>query len=100
MKETKRTVVPNTLLYLFSPIALVVFIFLTAFLVFSFPLLLLFFGLLILPDIRFYFYEIFESDILLAAIFGIMLGKEFSIWSQPEGRMWLKKETLSQFNLI
>jgi cellulose synthase/poly-beta-1,6-N-acetylglucosamine synthase-like glycosyltransferase len=101
LKATKRTVVPNTLLYLFSPIALIVFILLTVFLVFSFPFLLLFFGLLIIPEIRFYFYEIFESNMLLiAAIFGIMLGKEFSIWSQPEDRRLLTKDTLRQFNLI
>jgi len=101
VKTTKRTVVPNTFLYLFSPIAFVVLIILTFFLVFNFPLLLLFFALLIIPKVRFYFYAIFESNmLLLAAILGVVLGKGFLIWSQPEDRMWLTKEKLRQFNLI
>jgi cellulose synthase/poly-beta-1,6-N-acetylglucosamine synthase-like glycosyltransferase len=101
VKATKRTVVSNTLLYLFSPVAFVVFMFLTALLLFSFPLLLLFFAFLVIPRVRFYFYEIFESNILLlAAIFGVVGGERFSIWSQPEDRIWLTEEKLSQFNLI
>ena len=46
VKETKSTVVPNTLLYLVSPIAFMVLLFLTGYLVFIFPLLLVFIGLL------------------------------------------------------
>jgi glucan phosphoethanolaminetransferase (alkaline phosphatase superfamily) len=101
VKGSKRTVIPNTLLYLFSPITFIVFAFLTALLLFSFPLLLMLFAFLIIPRIRFYFYEIFESNILLLmAIFGAVGGKKFSIWNQPEDRIWLKKETLSRLNLI
>jgi cellulose synthase/poly-beta-1,6-N-acetylglucosamine synthase-like glycosyltransferase len=98
---TKKTIVPNTLLYLFSPIAFVIFIILTVILFLNNPFLLAIFALLIVPKIRFYFIEIFESNmILLAAIFGVVVGKGFSIWSKPEDRMWLTKEKLSQRNLI
>lgn len=101
VKLGKKTVVPNMLLYLFSPIAFLVFTILTVFLVFNFPFFLGIFAFLIVPKIRFYFGEIFESNmLLLTAIFGVVVGKGFSIWSQPEDRMWLTKETLSQFNLI
>ena len=101
VKVTKRTVVPNTLLYLLSPVAFVVFMILTVFLVFNFPLLLVISAFLIVPKIRFYFGEIFESNmLLLAAVFGVVVGKGFSVWSKPEDRMLLTKETLSQFNLI
>jgi len=101
VKVSKRTVVPNMVLYLFSPITFVVFMILTFFLVFNFPFLLVIFAFLIVPKIRFYFCEIFESNILLlAAIFGVVVGRGFSIWSKPEDRMWLTKETLGQFNLI
>ena len=101
VKATKSTVVSNTLLYLFSPAAFVAFVLLTASLLFSFPPLLLFFAFLIIPRVRFYLYEILESNILLlVAIFGVVGGRRFSIWSQPEDRIWLTKEKLSQFNLI
>ncbi|MEM2143737.1 MAG: glycosyltransferase [Candidatus Jordarchaeaceae archaeon] len=101
LKAAKRTVVPNIFLYLFSPIALVAFTVMTAFLVYRFPFLLLFFVLLIIPEIRFYFYAFFESNLLLiAALSEVVLGKEFSIWKQPEDRIWLTKEALNQFNLI
>jgi hypothetical protein len=38
--------------------------------------------------------------LLLAAIFGVIMGKGFSIWSKPEDREWLTKEALSRFDLI
>jgi biofilm PGA synthesis N-glycosyltransferase PgaC len=101
VKATKRTIVPNTFLYLFSPLALVALFVLTAFLVWNFPLLLALFVLLIIPNFRFYFYEILESNILLiVAILGVAVGRGFSIWSKPEDRVWLTKDILSQFNLI
>jgi biofilm PGA synthesis N-glycosyltransferase PgaC len=100
-KSTKKTVVPNTFLYLFSPIGFVVFMILSVFLVFNFAYLLIAIIFLAIPKIRFYSCEIFESNfILLAALFGVVVGKGFSIWRQPEDRMWLTKETLTQFNLI
>ncbi|MEM2144296.1 MAG: glycosyltransferase [Candidatus Jordarchaeaceae archaeon] len=101
LKVAKRTVVPNTFLYLVSPIALVALIVLTVLLFSRFPFLLLFFVSLIIPRVRFYFYEFFESNMLLiVALFGRLLGKEFSIWSQPDDRIWLTKEALGKFNLI
>jgi biofilm PGA synthesis N-glycosyltransferase PgaC len=101
VKVAKRTVVPNTFLYLFSPIAFVLFLVLTAFLIFVFPPLLLFLVLFLVPVVRFYSYEIVESNMLLvAAILGAIMGKGFSMWSKPDDRLWLTGETLSQFNLI
>lgn len=101
VKTTKKTVVPNLLLYLFSPIAFVIFVILTGFLAFNFQFYLLLLGFLIIPGVRFYFYEIFENNLLLfAAILRVAVGKNFSVWSQPEDRVWLTKEVLSQFNLI
>jgi cellulose synthase/poly-beta-1,6-N-acetylglucosamine synthase-like glycosyltransferase len=101
VKTSKKTVIPNILLYLFSPIIFVVFAFLTVLLFSSFPVLLIIFASLIISRIRFYFYEIFESNIILfVAICGAVGGKKFSIWSQPEDRLWLTKETLSKFNLV
>jgi len=101
VKVAKRTMVPNTFLYLFSPIAFVLFLVLTAFLIFVFPPLLLFLVLFLVPVVRFYSYEIVESNMLLvAAILGAIMGKGFSMWSKPDDRLWLTGETLSQFNLI
>lgn len=101
VKKTKSTVAPNTLLYLISPVAFVVFVFLTAFFILSLPLLLIFFTLLIIPKVRFYFYEIFESNILIfISILTVLLGKKFSMWKQPGDRRWLTKEKLTLLNLI
>jgi poly-beta-1,6-N-acetyl-D-glucosamine synthase len=101
VKSTKSTVIPNIFLYMFSPIAFVIFVVLTAYLVISYPLLLLFFLLLFVPQVRFYFYQIFENNILLfASIFGVVFGQKFSVWSQPEDRVWLTRENLASYDLI
>lgn len=98
---TKKTIVPNIMLYLFSPITFVAFMTLTVVLIFNFPFLLLALMLLVVPTFRFYFYELVESNFLLvASIVGVSLGKKFSIWNQPEDRTCITKETLRRFNLI
>jgi biofilm PGA synthesis N-glycosyltransferase PgaC len=101
VKSAKSTVIPNTLLYLLSPIAFVIFIVLTTYLVISYPLLLLFFLLQFVPQVRFYFYQIFENNILLfVSIFAVVFGQKFSVWSQPEDRVWLTRENLASYDLI
>ncbi len=101
VKTAKSTVVPNALLYLLSPFAFVFFLFLTVYFVISLPLLLVSFLLLLIPQIRFYSYQIIENNILLfASILAVSLGKKFSVWSQPEDRVWLTKENLVSYNLI
>jgi cellulose synthase/poly-beta-1,6-N-acetylglucosamine synthase-like glycosyltransferase len=101
VKKTKVTVVPNIFLYLFSPAAFFIFAILSVFLAFSFPYILLALVFLIIPQVRFYIYEILESNVvLLVAIFGVLIGKRFSIWRQPEDRVWLTKENLASYGLI
>ena len=101
VKSTKSTVVPNTLLYLVSPIAFAISLVLTTYLVLSYPLLLFFFLLLFAPQVRFYFYQIFENNILLfVSILAVLFGQKFSVWTQPEDRVWLTRENLSSYNLI
>jgi cellulose synthase/poly-beta-1,6-N-acetylglucosamine synthase-like glycosyltransferase len=101
LKSSKITVVPNVLLYLFSPVAFVVFLVLTGFVTYTFPYFLLLMLLLLVPKFRFYFYQILENNLLLiAGIFGVMVGRRFSIWSQPEDRALLNEDTLNRFNLI
>ena len=101
VKSTKSTVIPNTLLYLLSPIAFVIFLVLTAYLVLSYPLLLIFSLLLFVPQVRFYFYQIFENNILLfVSILAVLFGQKFSVWAQPEDRVWLTADNLSSYNLI
>jgi len=101
LARAKRTIIPNVLLYLLSPITFFAFIISTLFLLASFPYLLAAFVFLLVPSVRFYLYEFVESNILLfASIFAVCFGKRFSVWPQPEDRMWLKPEVLSQYNLI
>jgi poly-beta-1,6-N-acetyl-D-glucosamine synthase len=97
----KRTVVPNTLLYLVSPVAFVGFLVLTGYLVFLYPLLLIFLALLLVPKIRFYTYQIVENNILLfVSLLAVLLGQRFSVWAKPEDRVWLTRENLAFYGLI
>ena len=101
MKTAKKTLVPNTVLYLISPIAFAVLIILTTFFVLNFPFFLVLLLLLVIPKVRFYSYEILENNLLLLiAALGILVGKGFSVWNQPDDRKWLTKEKLSQLDLI
>lgn len=101
VKLAKSTVIPNTLLYLLSPIAFVIFLVLSTYLVISYPMLLLFFLLLFIPPAKFYFYQIFENNILLfVSIFAVLFGQKFSVWAQPEDRAWLTRENLVSYDLI
>ncbi len=101
LKTSKGTVIPNTLLYLVSPCAFIFFIIAAAFLLLSYPVFFLLFGLLLVPAVRFYSYEILESNILLiTSIIGVAFGKRFTVWSKPEDRDMLKREALSRLNLV
>jgi poly-beta-1,6-N-acetyl-D-glucosamine synthase len=101
VKATKSTVVPNMLLYLVSPIAFIAFLALTGYLVYSYPLLSVFFLLLLVPQVRFYSYQILENNLLLfVSILAVGFGQKFSVWAQPEDRVWFTKENLASYNLI
>jgi poly-beta-1,6-N-acetyl-D-glucosamine synthase len=101
IRTTKRTIVPNVFLYLVSPVAFIIMLILASFLVISFPYILLSMLLLLIPKFRFYCYQIFENNLLLfVGIIGVVVGKNFSIWNQPEDREWLTTEILNQFNLL
>jgi len=101
IETTRRIIIPNVILYLFSPAAFIIFSVFTLVLLVHFPPFLLAFTLLVVPSIRFYLYEILESNLLLlAAIFTMLLGKKFSIWSQPQDRTCLTKDMLIRLNLI
>lgn len=101
MKGSKSTVIPNTLLYLFSPFAFIVFLALTGYLILLYPLLSLFLLLLLVPPVRFYCYQILENNLLLfVSILAVLVGQKFSVWAQPEDRMWLTEENLASYNLI
>lgn len=95
------TVVPNTLQYLFSPIAFIVFLFLTCYLIVQYPLLLAALALIAIPKVRFYSYQILENNILLfLSILAVTSGKRFSVWGQPNDRIWFTKEKLASYDLI
>lgn len=101
IKTAKKVIIPNVMLYLFSPIAFLAFVFLTFVWVINFPYLLIASLFLIIPSVRFYFYELLESNFLLSgSILAVLFGKRLSVWSQPDDRVWITKETLSRNHLI
>jgi hypothetical protein len=64
-------------------------------------LLLLLSVMLFVPPVRFYFYQIFENNLLLfVSIFAVVFGQKFSVWAQPEDRACLTRENLASYNLI
>jgi poly-beta-1,6-N-acetyl-D-glucosamine synthase len=101
VKSTKSTVIPNTLLYLVSPIAFIISVGLTSLLVFVYPLLISFLLLLIIPQVRFYVYQIVENNFLLfISLLAVLFGQKFSVWRKPNDRVWLTRENLASYNLI
>jgi len=101
IKKAKKIVIPNALLYLLSPIAFVFFLILTGFLIANFPYLLFGLVFLLIPGVRFYFYQIIENNLLLfLAMFGVVFGKNFSVWGQPEDRDSISEEELKQLGLV
>jgi poly-beta-1,6-N-acetyl-D-glucosamine synthase len=101
LKNTKQTIIPNIFLYLFSPLAFLILVGLSVFLVSIFPWLLIFLFLLAFPQIRFYSYQLFENNILLlTATFEIIVGKSFTIWNKPDDRIWLTEKKLRESDLI
>jgi poly-beta-1,6-N-acetyl-D-glucosamine synthase len=97
----KCTVVPNSLLYLVSPIAFVGFLFMTGYWLLLYPLLLALFALLLVPQVRFYTYQILENNILLfVSLLAVLFGQKFSVWAKPEDRVWLTQENLAFYKLI
>jgi biofilm PGA synthesis N-glycosyltransferase PgaC len=101
IRTAKKVIVPNVMLYLFSPIAFMAFLVLTCVLLVNFPYFLLASLFLVIPNVRFYAYELLESNLLLSgSILAVLFGKRLSIWGQPDDRTWITKETLSRYNLI
>jgi biofilm PGA synthesis N-glycosyltransferase PgaC len=101
IKTAKRVIIPNVMLYLFSPLAFLAFVLLTLVWVINFPYLLIASLFLIIPSVRFYVYELLESNFLLSgSILAVLFGKRLSVWSQPDDRVWITKETLSRNHLI
>ena len=101
LKTSKKTIIPNITLYLFSPSALVVFLALTLYFSYYVPFILLLLLLLIIPKVRFFAYEALESNLLLfLAIFGVATNRNFSIWKQPDDRKGIDKEKLNRLDLI
>jgi len=101
IRTAKKVIIPNVMLYLFSPIAFLAFVLLTFVLLVNFPYLLFASLFLIIPSVRFYVYELLESNVLLfGSILAVLFGKQLSIWKQPDDRIWVTKETLSRYHLI
>jgi cellulose synthase/poly-beta-1,6-N-acetylglucosamine synthase-like glycosyltransferase len=100
-KTTRSTVVPNTLMYLFSPVAFLFFLGLTGYMLYLYPLLFVLLGLLLIPQIRFYTYQLVENNLLLfVSILAVLFGKKFSVWAKPDDRVWLNEVNLSFYGLI
>ena len=101
LNRNNLVIIPNILLYMISPFAFLLLIPLSIILFWTYPLSLIILVLLLSSRVRFYFFQICESNILLfASICSILTGRRFSIWSQPDDRTLFTQEILRQFNLI
>jgi biofilm PGA synthesis N-glycosyltransferase PgaC len=101
INTAKKVIIPNAVLYLLSPIAFLFFVALTVVLLSIYPVLLLASVLLVIPPLRFYLFEVLESNFLLfVSIILTIAGRKSSVWSQPEDRLLFTKGVLTEFNLI
>jgi len=101
LKQGKRVILANTLLYLFCPFFFVFFLVLTALVFVLYPYLALLLLLFLHPKVRFLLIEVFQSYfVLFFSIFSVLLKRNFFMWQHPADRKLLTEEILEAHNLL
>jgi len=103
IKNSKRVISQNLLVFLFSPIMFTLLLITTIPLLFIFPypLAISLFAVFLIPKVRTYLFEAIQNYlILLLAIFSVALGKKIIVWKKPEDRSLLTEDMLRRRKLI
>lgn len=101
MKAMNRTVIRNTLLYVFAPIMFLCFIVTTILLMFVFPPSVLLFSVFLIPKANTYLFEA-TSGFLTMSIASLLalLKKKSVLWKKPEDRKLVLEKPLAEAGLI
>lgn len=106
IKNSKRVVSQNLLVFLFSPIMFTLLLITTIPLllrarIFSYSLAISLFAVFLIPKVRTYLFEAIQNYlILLLTIFSVAFGKKIIVWNKPEDRSLLTEDMLRRHKLI
>ncbi len=101
LRNSRRVVLQNIIVYLISPFTFVAFVVTTILLVLAFPVVLAVLVALLIPRMRFYLFESIQGFlVLLFSILSIISGKKMIVWATPEDRTLLSEDILDQRMLI
>lgn len=101
IKNSKRVISQNVLVYLFSPVMFILLLITTIPLLLIFPYFLAIFLVFLIPKVNTYLFEAIQSYfVLFLTIFSIALGKKTVTWDKPEDRDLVTEDMLRQRMLI
>lgn len=101
IKSPKSVVIQSILLYLVSPLMFILLIATTIFLLLIFPYFAILFSVLLIPKVRVYSFEVVQNYLLLLlAMFSVVFGKNFLVWSKPQDRTIIQENILHIHKLI
>jgi cellulose synthase/poly-beta-1,6-N-acetylglucosamine synthase-like glycosyltransferase len=101
IKNSKRVISQNVLVYLFSPVMFILLLITTIPLLLIFPYFVAIFLVFLIPKVNTYLFEAVQSYfVLFLTIFSIAFGKKTVIWDKPEDRDLVTEDMLRQRMLI
>lgn len=101
IKNSKRVISQNVLVYLFSPVMFILLLITTIPLLLIFPYFLAIFLVFLIPKVNTYLFEAIQSYfVLFLTIFSIAFGKKTVTWDKPEDRDLVTEDMLRQRMLI
>lgn len=101
LKNSKRVVSQNVLVYLFSPVMFILLLITAIPFLLIFPYFAAVFVVFLIPKLRTYLFETIQSYfVLFLTIFSIAFGKKIVAWDKPEDRSLVTEDMLRQRMLI
>lgn len=101
LKNSKRVVSQNVLVYLFSPVMFILLLIIAIPFLLIFPYFVAIFVVFLIPKLRTYLFETIQSYfVLFLTIFSIAFGKKIVAWDKPEDRSLVTEDMLRQRMLI
>ncbi len=101
LRRSKRIVLQNIFVSLFSPVMFVLLIMTTVLLALSFPYFVAVFLVVLVPKARFYLFEVTQGFLVLfLSLFSVALGRKMTIWNTTEDRRLVSEDLLRQHMLI
>lgn len=101
LKNSKRVVSQNVLVYLFSPVMFILLLITAIPFLLIFPYFVAIFVVFLIPKLRTYLFETIQSYfVLFLTIFSIAFGKKIVAWDKPEDRGLVTEDMLRQRMLI